>query len=829
MHTLALQPAPREGYDNRHPGNLERSDESTAVGGRSLCRTRPPARPLEVNDATVTVLRARLWRPATPLVGVVHGVAAVVGLISVLALAGWVFGIADLASWLPGGVATKLNAAICFLALALALWLLAAGPGKPNAWASVAALFVVVVAGATLVEHAAAADLGIDQVLFKDLAGAGSPHPGRFAVQTAVGLVAASLAVLSVGRRLRGLYVTELLAGVTAAIGGVSLLSYIYGAQALVGVASGSQESLPAAIALTLVAVGLIAVDPGHALARQVTDPGPAGQVVRRIVPAAVLIVPIGAWLRLLGERAGLYDESVGLSILVTLEALVLVAIGAWTTASVRRLVQERRQAELDLARLGSAVSTPLIETAPIGLAVLDRQLRYLYVNPALASMDGLGALAHLGQGLVRVSPELGLQASAALQDVLVSGRAIQDLEVGGPSTSGGAPATWLLSAKPLTDDGGEAIGLALSVFDITERKRREEALAALAELRSQAQVISDSIPFGFWTADADGRMRYLSQSFLTLIGRTEEEAQGLGWAEALSPGTAEATLRDWHAAVRARNQWSFEFTVRGTDGRSHTILSRGFPILDGGGRSTSWAGINLDVTDRRDAEAFREAFAGILSHELRTPITSIHAASTLLSRDGLEESQRAELLDDINQESERLRRLVEDLVVLARVERGTIQIRTEPVLVPHVLRKLCSQEQTRWPGRQIALHVVGRVPVAKAESAFVEQIVRNLIGNAAKYGPADGRIDVVADVQDGRPRVRVLDRGPGVDPAEADRLFDLFYRSERTAGTAGSGIGLFLAHRLVESMEGTIWARPRTDGPGSEFGFTLQPIEEDT
>jgi signal transduction histidine kinase len=147
---------------------------------------------------------------------------------------------------------------------------------------------------------------------------------------------------------------------------------------------------------------------------------------------------------------------------------------------------------------------------------------------------------------------------------------------------------------------------------------------------------------------------------------------------------------------------------------------------------------------------------------------------------------------------------------------------------VPHVLRKLCSQEQTRWPGRQIALQVIGRVPVAKAESAFVEQIVRNLIGNAAKYGPADGRIDVVADVQDGRPRVRVLDRGPGVDPAEADRLFELFYRSERTAGTAGSGIGLFLAHRLVESMEGTIWARPRTDGPGSEFGFTLQPIEED-
>lgn len=775
----------------------------------------------------MTGIHSPSWKPRLTLVGFAKGVAAAVGLIAVGALAGWALGIAGLTSWLPGAVAMKVNAALCLLGLAIALALLASDPGKRHPLARVAALLVAAIALATLVEYLGV-NLGIDQLFAKDLTSAGSPHPGRFAALTAFGFLAAALAVLSIGRCVRDIHLSEPLAVVAAAIGGVSLMGYMYGAEALIGPESVSQVALPAAVALTLLAVGLIAVDPEHALARQVTDPGPAGQVIRRIIPAAVLIVPVGAWVRLMGERAGLYDESVGLSILVTLEALVLVAIGAWTTANVRRLVQERRQAELDLVRLGSAVSTPLIETAPIGLAVLDRELRYLYVNPALASIDGLGALAHLGQRVDRVSPELGLDTAAALEDVLVSGRGIQDLEVSGQIAAEGEPGTWLLSAKPLRDDTGEAVGLALSVVEISERKRREEALAELSELRKQAQVISESVPFGFWTADADGRMRYLSQSFLTLIGRTEEEAQGLGWLEALAPETAEATLRDWKIAVSARRPWSFEFTVRGADGRSHTILSRGFPIVESDGRFTSWAGINLDITDRRDAEAFREAFAGILSHELRTPITSIHAASTLLSRAGLDDAQRAELLDDINQESERLRRLVEDLVVLARVERGTIQIRTEPVLLPHVLRKVCAQEQARWPGRRIDFQVVGNPPVARAEPAFVEQIVRNLIGNAAKYGPADGQIDVIADAQEGRPRVRVLDRGPGIDANEADRLFELFYRSKRTAGTAGSGIGLFLARRLIESMEGTIWARPRAAGPGAEFGFTLQPIDED-
>ena len=211
-------------------------------------------------------------------------------------------------------------------------------PENAHPWAKVAAVLVAAIALATLVEYLGV-NLGIDQLFAKDLTSAGSPHPGRFAVLTAFGFLAAALAILSIGRRARGIHLSEPLAVVSAAIGGVSLMGYMYGADALIGPESVNQVALPAAVALTLLAVGLIAVDPEHALTRQVIDPGPAGQVIRRILPAAILIVPVGAWLRLMGERAGLYDESVGLSILVTLEALVLVAIGAWTTANVRRLV----------------------------------------------------------------------------------------------------------------------------------------------------------------------------------------------------------------------------------------------------------------------------------------------------------------------------------------------------------------------------------------------------------------------------------------------------------------------------------------------------------
>jgi two-component system sensor histidine kinase KdpD len=233
-------------------------------------------------------------------------------------------------------------------------------------------------------------------------------------------------------------------------------------------------------------------------------------------------------------------------------------------------------------------------------------------------------------------------------------------------------------------------------------------------------------------------------------------------------------------------------------------------------------------AADRSEDDAYREAFLAILSHELRTPITSIYAASTLLSRPGLDEERRMELVEDIAQEAERLRRLVEDLVVLARAERGAIQVHTEPVLLAHVLRRVCDQQKRRWPDNTFELSVAPQVPVARAEESFVEQIARNLLENAAKYGPADRPVEIVVDESDGCPQVRILDRGPGIDPAEAQRLFEVFYRSPRTSRVAGSGIGLFVAHRLVESIGGSIWARPRDDGPGAEFGFRLQPFSDD-
>ena len=791
----------------------------TSIGSQSRGPVRPTVGPRSILSSL------RMPEPRR-LAVVLAGAVAVLGISVVL---GWILTLPLLTSWFPDLVQTKINAAIAVIGLGLALELRIAPRRRPLVWwSALFALAVIAIAVATILEHAMGIGFGIDQAMASDKASAASPYPGRFAIQTGVAFLMAAFGVLAMGRRWRGIYATEALGLACAALGGVGLLGYMYGAPALLSLGSSTQVSLPMSCALVALGFALVLADADHVLVRLTRDRTAPGQVLRRFLPAAIIVVPAGAWLRLLGERAGLYDETVGLAIMVAFEALILVAVGAWTTARVQRLDAERIQALSDLIRLGAAASTPLIETAPVGLAVLDRDLRYLYLNPALAAIGGLTPVASLGLPIDRAIPAFGNETAALLSRVLADGVALRELEVSGETRSGGQPRTWLLGAEVLRDSLGETAGLTLSVVDITERKHREEALAALTELQRQSQAIGESIPFGPWLAEPDGRMTYLSDSFLEMSGQTMEQARDDGWIASLAPEVADATKRDWDETVASGTPWNHELIVQGADGHRRTILSRGFPIAGESGRVTSWAGINLDITDRKDAEAFREAFLGILSHELRTPITSIYAASTLLARTGIEAGRRDELIGDLGHEAERLRRLVDDLVILARAERGTIQVHTEPVSLQHVMRRVCEQERRRHPSNRLELSVAAALPVARADEELVEQVVWNLIENAAKYGPSDGAIEVIVDAPDGYPRVRVLDRGPGIDPAEAERLFEVFYRSERANRVAGSGIGLFVAHRLVESIGGTIWARPRDDPPGAEFGFRLQPVIDD-
>jgi signal transduction histidine kinase len=223
-------------------------------------------------------------------------------------------------------------------------------------------------------------------------------------------------------------------------------------------------------------------------------------------------------------------------------------------------------------------------------------------------------------------------------------------------------------------------------------------------------------------------------------------------------------------------------------------------------------------------ASELRDAFIGVISHELRTPITTIYGLSKMLRQrlDSLSPDVRNQAIEDVEAEADRLYRLVEDLLVLSRAERGRVEISSDPIVIAHVLRRAVDAEAARWPSREFALNVDGPLALVLGEETYIEQILRNLLTNAAKYSQGGTAVGVRATTEDGEVVVRVLDEGIGIPDAEPDELFELFYRAPNASRqAAGAGIGLFVCRQLIEAMGGRIWARNR-DGGGAEVGFAL-------
>jgi K+-sensing histidine kinase KdpD len=335
---------------------------------------------------------------------------------------------------------------------------------------------------------------------------------------------------------------------------------------------------------------------------------------------------------------------------------------------------------------------------------------------------------------------------------------------------------------------------------DVTVAKEQARA----AELRTVLEAMGDGVLVG----DAEGRITLSNTAAARLLGRPPSRLDDLPGKAGDAP---EEASNDGRLLVRSpvRSRGWLEIT--------------NFPVTDD---STSSDVVVLrDVTATVEADLQRDAFLGVLSHELRTPITTIMVGVDLLRRsEGARRSARTRsLIADIDADATRLNRIVADLLVLTRSERGALETTGEPVLIHRVVRDVVEREQEAWPEADIRLVVPDELAPVEAEPTYVEQIVRNFLSNALKYGRSPGKpIEVAVARQGDVAEVRVLDRGVGFAPGETDRLFTLFYRNPKAVSSApGAGIGLYVCRLLAEAMHGTAWARPRPGG-GAEFGFAL-------
>jgi signal transduction histidine kinase len=377
-----------------------------------------------------------------------------------------------------------------------------------------------------------------------------------------------------------------------------------------------------------------------------------------------------------------------------------------------------------------------------------------------------------------------------------------------------------------LTDHGKDEIGLLGHAFE-SMRARIAEMTGTLRDERDVLDAVLESTGDGIVMADEDGRSLVANSVWESLTGGAGLMAAGdLQRVDGgATPETFDDAVRRWLADRDLVTVGAFERIEPYQQFRVYSA-----PVRHHGGAVLGRIVVLRDVTRETEAERMRTALVGMVSHELRSPLTAITGyTQTLLHNGPWDEQTQRDFLEVVALSAQRLSALVDNMLDAATIESGALRLQREPVRVERIAERVLAQRRLFAGACSLNLETPASLPLADADPVRVEQVVSNLIENAIKYSPRGGAIQVrVGTDSAGMLMTSVSDHGMGITSDDATRLFEAFYRVEsKGRSTRGVGLGLYICRCLVESHGGRIWVDSQP-GRGSTFAFTLPTLAEE-
>jgi PAS domain S-box-containing protein len=380
-------------------------------------------------------------------------------------------------------------------------------------------------------------------------------------------------------------------------------------------------------------------------------------------------------------------------------------------------------------------------------------------------------------------------------------------------------------------------------IKEIAERTRtasermRSEIAVRLSEAKFRA--ITDAMPQMVWSTRPDGFHDYYNDQWYRFTGIPYGSTDGDGWNDLFHPDERLLAWEKWRHSLRTGETYEVEYQLRHHSGQYRWVLGRAQPLRSDDGEIVRWMGTCTDIHAQKQSEdALRreslrkDEFLAMLAHELRNPLAPISAAAQLIRLPGADAKRIAHAGEIIARQVKHMAALVDDLLDVSRVTRGLVQIEQTSLDLKSVVSGAIEQIQPFIQARhhELLLRITAQATVVRGDRTRLVQAVSNILNNAVKYTPPNGRIEIALEVVEGQALIRITDNGIGIASGLLPTVFDLFIQAERTPDRAqgGLGLGLALVKSIADLHGGTVHAESEGAGKGSNFTITLPLLAED-
>jgi PAS domain S-box-containing protein len=410
---------------------------------------------------------------------------------------------------------------------------------------------------------------------------------------------------------------------------------------------------------------------------------------------------------------------------------------------------------------------------------------------------------------------------------------------LGIPVEGVGAPV--LLRFRPKEADLDSFVVLNERLQQLTaEVKKRREAEAALRESEERLRLLVELVPQLVWVVRPDGHHTYVNQRWMDYTGVPLHRMQEEGWTRVLHPDDVERVREAWHRSLATGELFQVECRLRqASDGAWRWFLTRALPTRDASGHILEWFGTCTDIHEQKrteqaavEAVSIRDEFLSVAAHELKTPLTSLKLQLNLLARavagpEGKPSLPLDARLQAAHRQIARLNALNDSLLDVSRMNSGRFSLEHQPVDLSQLVRECVERLEAEFEraGCAVSLDLQSEV-VGSWDPLRLEQVVVNLLTNAAKYGagkPIELRLRAVG----GWVSFSVKDLGIGIAPEALTRIFRKFERAVPAVNYGGLGLGLYIAQQITQAMGGCITVES-SPGTGSTFTVHLPQERQD-